>query len=158
MTPSPQRALAQTCAVEGYSPGTPRVLPGYSRGTPGVLPGYSTMPFPQGALARPAHPLRLALARAVAPALALVGEFEADACARPPALVEYSRVTQTVPRVLWVLACPVRPPSLRTHAVPSGTQAVPVRKPGQSTHGYSPREPSSGRARAGEAGCITSAY
>jgi hypothetical protein len=67
------------------------------------------MPFPQGALARPAHPLRLALARSLAPALALVGEFEADACARPPALFEYSRATQTVPRVLWVLAC-ARPP------------------------------------------------
>ena len=73
------------------------------------------MPFPQGALARPAHPLRLALARAVAPALALVGEFEADACARPPALFEYSRVTQTVPRVLWVLAC-ARPPALVTYS------------------------------------------
>ncbi len=64
------------------------------------------MPFPQGALARPAHPLRLALARAVAPALALVGEFEADACARPPALFECTHVLLTrYLRVLWVLAC-----------------------------------------------------
>jgi hypothetical protein len=142
------------------------------------------MLFPQGALARPAHPLRLALARAVAPALALVGEFEADACARPPALFEcthvlltrylgysgYSRAPARPPflsthvllkRYLGYSGysrAPVRPPSLCTHTVPSGAQAVPVRKPGQSTQGYSPREPSSGRARAGAAGCITSAY
>ena len=77
------------------------------------------MPFPQGALARPAHPLRLALARAVAPALALVGEFEADACARPPALAGYSR---------------------GTFRDPSGT-----RESGQSTQAGSRREPSSSR-------------